>query len=348
MLKAFFKKHTLKFITPGGTSRGILKDKDSWYLHVFSSENPNVIGIGECSLLRGLSIDDRPDYEHKLQEVCEQIHAYSNNYHQLLSEWPSIRFGLETALLDLHNGGEKIIFPSAFITGNRNISINGLIWMGDVKYMKNQLSQKLADGFNCIKIKVGAIDFEQEINLIKEIRTEYPPSKIEIRVDANGAFTMGNAMDRLHCLFELGIHSIEQPIKAGQWDNMAALCKESPLPIALDEELIGINNINDKEELLRVINPPYVILKPSLLGGFVASEEWIQLAEQYNIKWWATSALEGNIGLNAIAQWTAIQNNSLPQGLGTGKVFSNNIDSPLQVNNGQLLYNTTKTWGIIL
>ena len=346
-LKAILKKHTFRFITPGGTSRGVLTTKDSWYIQVVDGANPNLVGIGECSVLPGLSIDDKPYLEEKLKEVCEKIHSYSENYHESLQDWPAIRFALEVALLDLKNGGTRTVFPSEFVTGKKQIPINGLIWMGDVAYMKEQLAQKLEEGFDCIKIKVGAIDFRQEVNLIQEIRKEFDAGQIEIRVDANGAFSTNEALGKLEVLSRLDIHSIEQPIKAGQWQEMAWLCEETPLPIALDEELIGVNAYRQKEELLSVINPQYIILKPSLLGGFKASEEWIELAGKQDIAWWATSALEGNIGLNAIAQWTAVQDNSMPQGLGTGKVFSNNIDAPLQVKKGHLMYNVNKSWGTL-
>lgn len=347
MLKANYKKHTLNFITPGGTSRGVLTSKDSWYIQVFEESNPTVMGIGECSILPKLSIEDKPGFEAKLKEVCDNIETYINQYHEKLKNWPALRFGLEMAILDLKNGGKRIIFPSDFVLGKKTIPINGLIWMGEISYMQEQLAQKLEEGFHCIKIKIGALDFNQEIKLIQEIRKAYDASQIEIRVDANGAFTPEEAMNKLNVLAELDIHSIEQPIKAGQWEQMAKLCETTPLPIALDEELIGINDYLEKDQMLSSINPQYIILKPSLLGGFKASEEWIELAENKNIGWWITSALEGNIGLNAIAQWEAIQKNTMPQGLGTGKVFSNNIPSPLEVRSGQLVYNTDESWGTL-
>lgn len=350
-VKATYKKHTLQFITPGGTSRGVLTTKDSWYIHIYDVQNPTVVGVGECSILPNLSIDDKPGFEDKLREVCANINVYADNYWSNigddLSDWPAIRFGLEMALLDLKNGGLKTIFQSDFVEGKKQIPINGLIWMGDIAYMKVQLAQKLESGFKCIKIKIGAIDFQQEINLIKEIRNTYDASQLEIRVDANGAFEPDEAIGKLNELAKLGIHSIEQPIKAGQWQQMAELCKVSPVKIALDEELIGKSDIAKKEELLTTIKPAYIILKPSLLGGFKACDQWVQLSNKHDISWWATSALEGNIGLNAIAQWTAVQDNILPQGLGTGQVFANNIASPLQVENGHLTYNKKQSWGIL-
>ncbi len=351
MFQATYNKHSLQFITPGGTSRGVLTTKDSWYIQVCDVQNPKVLGVGECSILPNLSIDDKPGFEDKLREVCSNINIYTNNFSIKLEDdlldWPAISFGLEMALLDLKNGGIKTIFPSDFVEGKKQIPINGLIWMGDIAYMKEQLAQKIQSGFKCIKIKIGAIDFWQEINLIKKIRNTYNPAQLEIRVDANGAFKPDEAMNKLNELAKLGIHSIEQPIKAGQWQVMAELCKVSPVKIALDEELIGINDVVKKEDLLTTIKPAYIILKPSLLGGFMACNQWVQLANKHGVAWWATSALEGNIGLNAIAQWTAIQDNVLPQGLGTGQVFANNIASPLQVANGHLIYNKKQKWGIL-
>ncbi len=345
MLQAKITPHKFQFITPGGTSRGVLTTKDSWYIHIIDIDCPEIIGVGECSILPKLSIDDKPEYVDKLKEVCENINEYKLDFQESLKDWPSIRFGVEMALLDLQNGGKRNIFYSDFYSGQRNIPINGLIWMGDVEYMKSQVSQKLQEGFNCIKIKIGALDFENEINLIKEIRNIYCVHEIEIRVDANGAFSVNEAIDKMQQLYDLDIHSIEQPIKANQWNEMALICKKSPLPVALDEELIGIYSREMKFELLSHINPAYIILKPSLIGGFKACEEWIEIANKLNVGWWATSALEGNIGLNAIAQWTSIQDSNMPQGLGTGKVFSNNISSPLIVEKGHLCYKQNLKWG---
>ncbi|WP_075602999.1 enolase C-terminal domain-like protein [Saccharicrinis aurantiacus] len=345
MLQANIKKHTFHFNTPGGTSRGVLHTKDSWYLSIWNNDNSAIVGVGECSILPKLSIDDKPNIEDKLNEVAAQINDYASNYHQSLLEWPAIRFALEMALLDLKNGGKRLIYASPFALQQKPIAINGLIWMGDIGYMKSQLSEKLKQGFSCIKIKVGAINFDDEVNLIKEIRKSFSPNQIEIRVDANGAFSPEDAIRKLQILSELDLHSIEQPIKAGQWTNMAKLCANTPLPIALDEELIGVNTVEEKRQVLETIKPQYIILKPSLVGGFRASEEWVTLAEEFSVNWWATSALEGNIGLNAIAQWTASKNTNMPQGLGTGQVFSNNIDSPLQVEDGALIYNQSLKWG---
>jgi o-succinylbenzoate synthase len=343
MIRAFYKKHTFRFIRPGGTSRGVLHEKDSWYIILFEEENPTIKGIGECSILRGLSIDDRPDFENKLIDVCNNIHSYMQNYSDSLLEFPAIQFGLETALLDIENKGTRTIYESQFTCSNYKIPINGLIWMGSKEFMLEQIQEKLNKGFNCIKMKIGAIDFDTEISLIEHIRKHYNKDQIEIRVDANGAFTPNEALNKLNKLNILDIHSIEQPIKAGQWEEMNELCRKTPIPIALDEELIG--NISPSV-ILETIHPQFIILKPSLLGGFKKSEEWINEAKKRNIGWWVTSALEGNIGLNAIAQWTSTLNSNLPQGLGTGQLYSNNIPSPLEIINGTLFNNPKKNWDL--
>ena len=289
-------------------------------------------------------MDDRPDYEAKLQWLCEHIDLDQKVLHQELIEFPSIQFGLEQALLSVNASNMYDLFPSDFIQGKDNIPINGLIWMGDKQFMQEQISLKLDQGFSTLKMKIGAIDFDTELNILQQIRSEYSASSLELRVDANGAFGVDEAMKKLQLLAEFDIHSIEQPIRAGQIEAMRKLCKETTLPIALDEELIGLIDLNDKADLLKSINPQYIILKPSLIGGFQGSQEWIDLAEQNNIGWWITSALESNIGLNAIAQFTYSLNNKLPQGLGTGGLFDNNIDSPLFVSEGALHYNPEQKW----
>ena len=323
-----------------------MQSKDSWFILLYDERNPTKTGIGECGLLKGLSIDDRPDYENKLQEVCSNINNMDFYLTEGLDEFPSIRFGLEMALLDLNAEQERILFPSDFVKRHKTIEINGLVWMGDFDFMKRQIEEKVQAGYSCIKLKIGAIDFEREIELLNNIRQEYSASEIEIRVDANGAFISNKALDKLKRLAEFDLHSIEQPIKQGQWDLMAELCLKSPLAIALDEELIGISSVSEKKKLLKTIQPQYIILKPSLLGGFKASQEWIDLADSNDIAWWVTSALESNIGLNAIAQWTYTLNNRLPQGLGTGQLYTNNFDSPLQIKNGKLLYSTNSRWNL--
>lgn len=346
MLKASYKKYFLKFKTPGGTSRGILHEKETWFIFVYDDIKPEIKGIGECGLFRGLSADDRPDYEKKLNEVCESISANKFWIEEGLNKFPSIKFGLETALLDLKNKGKKIIFPSEFTQGNASILINGLIWINSFSLMKNQVNKKLKEGFRCIKIKIGAIGFEEEIRLIKLIRREFSENDIEIRVDANGAFLPEEALKKLKRLSDYKLHSIEQPIKSGQHNEMAKLCLNTPLPIALDEELIGIFDIDEKQKLLKTIKPQYIILKPSLLGGFSGSEEWIKIAKENKISWWITSALESNIGLNALAQWTYTLNNPAFQGLGTGGLFTNNFNSPLYLKGQNLFYSPEKSWNL--
>lgn len=344
-LKASFKKYTLQFKQPSGTSRGVLKTKDTYFLFL---EKNGKVGIGECALFRGLSVDDRPDYEEKLQWVCE---ALSNNNFMVLKElieFPSIQFGIEQAIISLGAEDRFKLYPSHFTSGKEGILINGLVWMGDEDFMLKQVDEKIAAGFTTIKLKIGALDFNQELQLLKSIRSKYAPKDIEIRVDANGAFTSENALEKLQELSRFIISSIEQPIKPKQWDAMAYLCEHSPIPIALDEELIGIFKVQDKIKLIEHIKPRYLILKPSLIGGIAGCNQWIQLVSQHRIGWWITSALESNIGLNAIAQYTFNLGNTLPQGLGTGGLFTNNFESPLQVENGFLWYDNTKSWNVNL
>lgn len=336
MLIAKYQKVTLNFKKPSGTSRGILHSKNSWIISIHDSNAPIIVGKGEASIIESLSPDWHKNYEDKIEEVCESINLFTENLN-LLENYPSICFALETALKDLKNGGKRIIYTD--ILPDSKIKINGLIWMGDKSSMLKQIEEKINAGFDCIKLKIGAIDFNSEIELIRHIRQTYSKEEIEIRVDANGAFSPTDAMNKLHSLSRLDIHSIEQPIKQGQLEEMASLCKKNPIPIALDEELIGIIGKENKLALLKKINPQFIILKPSLIGGIAGTEEWINLADSLNIKWWITSALEGNIGLNAIAQFTYTKQNPLPQGLGTGGLFINNTAPFLKVENGFLSLN---------
>lgn len=340
-VSAFYKQYDLVFKQPSGTSRGILTTKKSYFIFL---QNNNITAIGECGILQGLSCDDVPEYEEVLQRVCSDIANYEYWLNEGLIKFPSIRFGLEMALLDLHYGGNRILFPSAFTNNEADIYINGLIWMGTKNAMQQQIEAKLNEGFKCLKLKIGAIDFNEEIALLEFIRAKFPPEQLEIRVDANGAFNIEDALQKLNILNAFSLHSIEQPIKAGQWQPMAQLCKQAPFPIALDEELIGIHTFQQKQQLLTEIQPQYIILKPSLLGGIESCNEWIQLANEMNIGWWITSALESNIGLNAIAQYTFILNNKMPQGLGTGQLYTNNFDSPLTLVGDRLFYNPEKRW----
>jgi len=340
-LKASYQKYLLEFKRPSGTSRGIMTEKETWFIIL---EENGKKGIGECGILRGLSVDDREDYEEKLKWACNNIHLGETALWNALLEFPSIQFGIEMAFLSLQNENPFILFPSDFTKNKASIVINGLVWMGESAFMKQQIEEKLANGFNCIKLKIGAIDFNKELELLQFIRSHFSPEEIEIRVDANGAFSSMEALDKLKQLNQFQLHSIEQPIKKGNVSEMARLCEQTPFPIALDEELIGVFSFKEKEKLLQKIKPQYIILKPSFVGGFRGTQEWITLAEKYSIGWWITSALESNIGLNAIAQWTFTLNSNMPQGLGTGALYTNNIDCPLEVNNGKLYYNSTIEW----
>ncbi|MDT0552523.1 o-succinylbenzoate synthase [Urechidicola vernalis] len=340
-MKATFQKYILNFKQASGTSRGVLRTKETFFLILRKDEK---FGIGECCIFRGLSADDRPDYEDKLQWLCNNIHLERIHLLSELSEFPSIQFGLEQALLSINSEEGFHLFPSKFTKGEVGIPINGLIWMGSESFMQQQIREKLKSGFTTIKMKIGAIDFEAERKLLKSIRKEFNSNEIELRVDANGAFNPENALEKLKRLSELEIHSIEQPIKQGQWASMAKLCAQTPLPIALDEELIGVFDVTKKKELLQIIQPQYIILKPSLIGGFEGSNEWIRISEERNIGWWITSALESNIGLNAISQFTYNLRVTIPQGLGTGGLFTNNIESPLEVDKGKINYNPSKNW----
>ena len=345
MIKASYKKYILNFKNPSGTSRGVLKTKETWF--IILDENTKR-GIGETGLFRGLSIDDVVNYEEKLIWVCNNINLGLDFLLKELTDFPSIQFGLEQAFLSLLSIHKFELFPSEFTKGNKEIAINGLVWMGDKQFMKNQIKDKLKSGFTCIKMKIGAIDFKTEIELLKSIRNEFSSNEIELRVDANGAFNPKRALEKLKRLSTLDIHSIEQPIQQGQIYEMADLCLKTPLPIALDEELIGVFSSIKKHQLLTTIKPQFIILKPSLVGGFSGSKEWITIADKNNVDWWITSALESNVGLNAIAQFTYTLQSKLPQGLGTGGLFTNNFDSPLEVKNGILQYNNSKNWNFNL
>ena len=342
-MKASYHKYILNFIIPGGTSRGVLNQKETWFIKLSDGLKT---GIGETGLFRGLSFDDNEEYEEKLKWLCDNINLGFDVLYSKLSNFPSIRFGLETAFISLKSDSPFNLFPSAFSNGTSRIPINGLVWMGDKTYMISQIRDKIESGFTCIKLKIGALDFATELDVLRYIRSEFSESDIEIRVDANGAFSPDQALERLNQLSVFNLHSIEQPIKQGQYEDMAALCKKTPLAIALDEELIGVYDYEFKKKLIDQINPQYIILKPSLVGGFMSCDEWISIANNNNIGWWITSALESNIGLNAIAQYTYNLNSNLPQGLGTGSLFSNNFSSPLEVNNGFLSYNCENNWSV--
>jgi len=340
-MKARYKQYILKFKQASGTSRGILKTKETFFIQLSKEDK---IGIGECGLFRGLSADDVSNYEEKLQWTCDHINLPKEELLNELIEFPSIQFGLEQAFLSLKSDDKFKLFPSDFTSGKAKININGLVWMGTEQFMKKQIEEKLQAGFTTIKLKIGAIDFKTELNLLKAIRKDFSAKEITLRVDANGGFTPDEALEKLSYLSDLELHSIEQPIKVNQWEKMAELCEKSPLDIALDEELIGVFYKEKKAALLKAIKPQYIILKPSLVGGIQGSNEWISLADKQNIGWWITSALESNIGLNAIAQYTYGLQTIIPQGLGTGSLFSNNINAPLRVKKGHLWYDLDLNW----
>ncbi len=347
-LTARLVSRPLNFNKPSGTSRGVLTEKPCWYLIVTDEHGVN--GIGECGPIWDLSPDKPADYESQLHRVCELINDFPLLFEDnSLDGFPSIKFGLECALLDLASGGMRSPYPSPFTEGADSIRINGLIWMGRKDNMLAQINEKLIAGFSCIKLKIGAIDWLSEMELLDGIREHYGADQLELRVDANGAFKPEEALTKLQQLAHIQVHSIEQPIQTGQWDAMAKLCRESPVPIALDEELIGVYGAR-QTELLDTIKPQYLILKPSLLGGIEACERWIALATERNIGWWVTSMLESNIGLNTIAQWAYTLDNPLPQGLGTGQLYSNNIGSPLYLDSEYLKSNPAQDWelGVIL
>lgn len=331
--------HLLRFRQPAGTSRGIYNTRRVWYVVISSDQQPGRWGIGECAPLPDLSCDDLPEYAEILARACQRVEQDGVLDTEALRPYPSILFGLETALRHLERGS-MALWDTPFSRGEAGIPINGLIWMGDYATMLRQIEAKMAAGFLCIKLKIGAIGFEEELALIRHIREHFSVKEIELRVDANGAFRPEEAMDKLCRLAEYDIHSIEQPIRAGNWEEMARLTAHTPLPIALDEELIGIHHPEEKQKLLTTIQPQYIILKPSLHGGLAGSTEWIEEARKRDIGWWITSALESNIGLNAIAQWCTTLYNPLPQGLGTGQLFEeeDNIDLPLSIRKDSLWY----------
>lgn len=341
-LTAKYVSRPLIFVKPSGTSRGILTEKPCWYLIVTDEEGRT--GIGECGPIWGLSPSTAENYEPQLERVCRLINDFPLLFEDgSLDMFPSIKFGLEAALLDMATNSKRQPYPSHFTEGADSIRINGLIWMGRKESMLAQVNEKLLAGFQCLKLKIGAIDWSTEMQVLQGIREHYGPDQLELRVDANGAFTHHGALVKLNQLAHLQVHSIEQPIQPGQWEAMAELCNNTPVPIALDEELIGVYG-NRQMELLDTIAPQYLILKPSLLGGLEACERWIALAEERNIGWWVTSMLESNLGLNTIAQWAYTLNNPMPQGLGTGQLYTNNISSPLYLAGENLKHDPAKDW----
>ena len=334
-------ERTLHFKQPAGTSRGVYTTRKSHYLTITDDNRSSIKGVGECATLPDLSCDAVPEYFKILSDVCRMVEQTGNIPYDILRPYPSILFGLETAFAQLDANGSTCLYDTPFGRGEEGITINGLVWMGTFDEMYSRLETKLKAGFHCVKLKIGAINFDKELDLIKHIREAFDKNTIELRVDANGGFSPDNAMERLEALAKYDIHSIEQPIKQHQWGEMARLCKETPLPIALDEELIGVNVKSMKEYLLETIRPQYIILKPSLHGGMYGCTEWIQMAKERGINSWITSALESNVGLNAIAHYCAKTYGpsvSMPQGLGTGQLFTDNIDMPLVIDGDKIWY----------
>jgi o-succinylbenzoate synthase len=328
-MKIDIEERVLHFKQPAGTSRGVYTERKSWFVHLSDGDRT---GIGECAPLPDLSCDVRPNYVEVLRQFCDDVERTGNIDYEAMRDYPSMLFGLETAILNMRNG--ERLFDTPFTRGEEGIPINGLVWMGNYDEMLQRMEQKLEQGFRCVKLKIGAIDFEQELDLIKRIRSRFSFHEVELRLDANGAFPYDEALYKLELLSQYNIHSIEQPIRQGQWAYMAELCRESPLAIALDEELIGVNDPEMKRHMLNIIKPRYIILKPSLHGGMMGCREWIQTAKEYGIGSWITSALESNVGLNAIAQFcSSVYGNAItmPQGLGTGQLFTDNIPMPLEI-----------------
>ena len=330
-----FAPYLLDFKTPGGTSRGILTEKPTFLIKIYDERNPEKFGIGEAAVFPGLSPEADGNYVWKLTELMANMAIGKETD---LSRHSSIQFGLEQAILDFSNGCNGIYFPGDFTEGNSSIEINGLVWMGDFDEMIERIEKKINEGFRCIKLKIGAIDWDKELEMIEFIRGKFNETELMIRTDANGGFSPDNCLEKLYALAELGVHSIEQPVKEGTPSVMAEICKNSPLPVALDEELIGKGSTEERIAVLEDIMPAYIILKPALCGGFSGASEWIEEADKRGIGWWVTSALESNVGLNAIAQWTASVRAKGPQGLGTGALFNNNFETQLFLEKDQLMF----------
>lgn len=339
MLVASYARYLLDFHFVARTSREVMTTKETFLLRLRDTATGRV-GTGECSLFRGLSADDRPDYESRLADMCKAISAGDAPD---ISDSSSLRFGYETAVADLRNGGCGLPFPSDFTDGNTALPINGLVWMDDVATMMNNARQKVADGFRCVKLKIGRYDFADELRIVEMLRRAYGPEKLEIRLDANGAYSVDEAIANLRRIEPLDIHSVEQPVKAAQWEAMAEVCDTVRQPVALDEELIGVYRQDVAREMLDLIRPAFLVLKPSLCGGFADAGQWIADARARGIGWWVTSALESNIGLNALAQWVAtLPVGDMCQGLGTGLLYTNNFESPLSMHSGFLHYDPHK------
>lgn len=346
MLRARWIERTLTPKFPLGTSKGTINERTVWYLIAWDSQRPEVQGIGEAALFPGHSREFPADVKTKLLELCMDTSNWRRRLNDDLVDVPSVRFAVEQCLRDLDASGSKVLFPSDFTLGRKGIPINGLVWMGSAAEMKQRIKEKITEGFTTIKMKIGGIDVEEELDILAAVRKEYGAADLTLRVDANGALDAQNVGRVLGRLAELHVHSIEQPVKPGRYELMAELCANSPVPIALDEDLIGQNTRDAKEDLLDELKPKYIVIKPSLAGGWNAAGEWIDLAKARGIGWWITSALESSIGLNAVAQWTATKGVTLPQGLGTGQVYRDNIRSPLYVEGGELRYRPEGEWDL--
>ncbi|HEX2617105.1 MAG TPA: o-succinylbenzoate synthase [Flavobacteriales bacterium] len=346
MIRARWKELQLTPRFPLGTSKGTITTRTVWYLMAWDADRPHQRGIGEAAFFPGHSKEFPADVRTKLLELCADTTSWTRRLHDDLVDVPSVRFAVEQCLRDLNASGSKVLFPSDFTLGRKGIPINGLVWMGDKATMRERIREQIDGGNRCVKMKIGAIGIDDELELLKAVRQEYSADVLTLRVDANGAFNAANAMDVLQRLADMQVHSIEQPIAPGLYETMAELCERSPVPIALDEDLIGLNTRDTKSDLLVNVRPTYIVIKPSLVGGWSAAEEWIALAKAHGIGWWITSALESSIGLNAIAQWTATLGVDLPQGLGTGRVYADNIPSPLEVEHGALWYRPEGSWDL--
>jgi O-succinylbenzoate synthase len=349
-LRAEYFKRTFQFNFRARTSRGVMRDKTSWFIRIHDSARPGISGIGECGPLPGLSIDATPDFEKEVVSAVAKINEgnlrFETLYNLVSAQYPALIFGLETAFLDLENGGRRLIYDNGFAKGEINIPINGLIWMGDMDFMMTQINEKIGKGFKCIKLKVGGLDFDRECDMLEYIRKRYFRDDIMIRLDANGGFKLDDVLFKLTELAKFNVDSIEQPIKPGL-PEMEELCRKSAIPVAFDEELIGKTTDIQRTEVLDRLKPRFLILKPTLHGGLAACQRWIELARQRNIGWWVTSALESNVGLNAICQFTSNYAITVPQGLGTGNIYSNNFQSPLIVDAGFISTDMSRSWGDI-
>ena len=348
-LRASYFQKVFHFNFKARTSRGLMKDKTSWFIKIFDEQNPAIFGIGECGPLPGLSIDSIPEFDSRVASVVDHINVSSVAKLDAAKirtiagvSFPSIIFGLETAWMDFQNGGQRVVFENAFIRGEP-IMINGLVWMGDMDFMMDQINSKIAQGFTCLKLKVGGLDFERECDILRYIRKKYFREDIIIRLDANGAFKIDDVLYKLEEMAKYQVHSIEQPMKPGVAE-MEELCRKSPIPVAFDEELIGKETMEQKSLLLEKLKPQFIVLKPTLHGGFQGCEEWISIAESMKIGWWITSALESSIGLNAICQFTANYQTNVHQGLGTGSIYEDNLTSPLSVKEGKIFYDGALSW----